>query len=362
MNKRSLLLLFIISFLCVIFTLNSLCIKYVDTKIDNIALKYKNASAVHFVDKYSQTNNKILSLKTGKKLTFALTVSCLFFFAFVTLPNYIVWLIFALFFSVYLIAYKLLLNNGIFISISCPMFSILTAKAFASAYNYNFKENVKQKFENVLGKYISKDITKKILKNNAEVELGGKKAQITVMFADIRGFTSLSETRKAEEVSLLLNEYFTELEPIIEKHNGVINKFIGDAVLVVFGDPTPDKNHALNAVKCAHELRAKVREIRERWIKEGKPKIDIGVGINTGEAFIGNVGSSNRFEYTVIGDTVNIASRIEDYNKICKTQILISENTYNKISQIVDVIKIREVSIKGKRQKINIYEVLRIIE
>ena len=182
------------------------------------------------------------------------------------------------------------------------------------------------------------------------------------MFADIRGFTSLSESHKAEEVSQLLNEYFTELEPIITKYNGVINKFIGDAVLVVFGDPTQDKLHAKNAVKCAYELRKKVKQIKQRWLEEGKPKIDIGIGINTGEAFIGNVGTKNRFEYTVIGDTVNIASRIEDYNKIYKTHILISENTYNKISQIVDVIKIREVSIKGKSKKINIYEVLRITE
>ena len=193
----------------------------------------------------------------------------------------------------------------------------------------------------------------------AGAELGGKRSEITVMFADIRGFTSLSESHKAEEVSQLLNEYFTELEPIITKYNGVINKFIGDAVLVVFGDPTQDKLHA---VKCAYELRKKVKQIKQRWLEEGKPKIDIGIGINTGEAFIGNVGTKNRFEYTVIGDTVNIASRIEDYNKIYKTHILISENTYNKISQIVDVIKIREVSIKGKSKKINIYEVLRITE
>ena len=122
------------------------------------------------------------------------------------------------------------------------------------------------------------------------------------------------------------------------------------------------KNHAQNAIKCANELRKKVKQIKEKWINENKPKIDIGIGINTGEAFIGNVGSSNRFEYTVIGDTVNIASRLEDYNKIYKTNLLISENTYTKISQIVDVIKIREVSIKGKQKKINIYEVLRIIE
>ncbi len=267
-----------------------------------------------------------------------------------------------IFLIAYLIAYKLLLNNFVYINIAGIIISAAVSKLYAGAYIHLFKENVDKKIENVLGKYISKDITNKILKNKAGAELGGKRSEITVMFADIRGFTSLSESHKAEEVSQLLNEYFTELEPIITKYNGVINKFIGDAVLVVFGDPTQDKLHAKNAVKCAYELRKKVKQIKQRWLEEGKPKIDIGIGINTGEAFIGNVGTKNRFEYTVIGDTVNIASRIEDYNKIYKTHILISENTYNKISQIVDVIKIREVSIKGKSKKINIYEVLRITE
>ena len=251
---------------------------------------------------------------------------------------------------------------ALYLNIAGIIISAAVSKLYAGAYIHLFKENVDKKIENVLGKYISKDITNKILKNKAGAELGGKRSEITVMFADIRGFTSLSESHKAEEVSQLLNEYFTELEPIITKYNGVINKFIGDAVLVVFGDPTQDKLHAKNAVKCAYELRKKVKQIKQRWLEEGKPKIDIGIGINTGEAFIGNVGTKNRFEYTVIGDTVNIASRIEDYNKIYKTHILISENTYNKISQIVDVIKIREVSIKGKSKKINIYEVLRITE
>ena len=291
-----------------------------------------------------------------------LGTSVLFLAVFVfyeTIPAIVFIIIFLI---AYLIAYKLLLNNFVYINIAGIIISAAVSKLYAGAYIHLFKENVDKKIENVLGKYISKDITNKILKNKAGAELGGKRSEITVMFADIRGFTSLSESHKAEEVSQLLNEYFTELEPIITKYNGVINKFIGDAVLVVFGDPTQDKLHAKNAVKCAYELRKKVKQIKQRWLEEGKPKIDIGIGINTGEAFIGNVGTKNRFEYTVIGDTVNIASRIEDYNKIYKTHILISENTYNKISQIVDVIKIREVSIKGKSKKINIYEVLRITE
>ena len=355
MNKK-ILLLFILSFLCVIFTFNNFCYKYSDTKIDRVI-------SVH-IQKKSITENKqtTVSVSENTKLLISLLTGCLFFTIFVYCSDIIAGLSLLLFIIAYLIAYKLCLDRQIFISLLSPFIAIATAKVFSLGYIVNFKENVDKKIENVLGKYISKDIKNKILKNKAEVSLGGKRSEITVMFADIRGFTSLSETRKAEEVSKLLSEYFSELEPIITKYKGVINKFIGDAVLVVFGDPETDKEHAKNAVKCAYELRKKVKNLREKWISEGKPKIDIGIGINTGEAFIGNVGTSNRFEYTVIGDTVNIASRIEDYNKIYKTNILISENTYSKISQLVDVIKIREVSIKGKRKKINIYEVLRITE
>lgn len=361
-NNKKLLLLFIFSFLCVIYTLNSFCYKHVDNRIDTFFVEQKYQTSDYKAINEQLDGKRILIVSEHKRLITALAVGCTFFLVFTFVPAIPSTLILLFFILAYFIAYKLCLNSFIFISIAGPVFSIAAAKVYSKGYISNFKENVDKRIENVLGKYISKDIKNKILKSSTAIALGGKRAEITVMFADIRGFTSLSETRKAEEVSLLLNEYFSELEPIISKYNGVINKFIGDAVLVVFGDPAGDKYHARSAVKCAYELRKKVKEIKQRWITEGKPKIDIGVGINTGEAFIGNVGTTNRFEYTVIGDTVNIASRIEDYNKIYKTHILISENTYTKISQLVDVIKIREVSIKGKSKKINIYEVLRITE
>lgn len=362
MNKKNVLLIFILSFLCVIFTLNNLCFKYADNRIDSFLLLKKYDSVENFNKAVSQNNSDIQIMNENTRLVITLTISVILFFVFSFTTPIQSSLIMIFFIIAYFISYKIAANHFLFINLFGVILSMIIAKIFADTYKKIFKENVNRKIENILGKYISKDIKNQILKNNAETELGGKRAEITVMFADIRGFTSLSETRKAEEVSQLLNEYFSELEPIINKYNGVINKFIGDAVLVVFGDPATDKFHAKSAVKCAYELRNKVKEIKQRWIEEGKPKIDIGVGINTGEAFIGNVGTQNRFEYTVIGDTVNIASRIEDYNKIYKTHVLISENTYNKISQIVDVIKIREVSIKGKTKKINIYEVLRITE
>lgn len=247
------------------------------------------------------------------------------------------------------------------INVITPIMLQIITMVVAYSYRFILEGRNKEKIQNAMGKYISQDVMQKVVKNIDHLALGGKRANVTVLFADIRGFTSMSENMSAEEVSIILNEYFTEIEPIITKYNGVINKFIGDAVMAIFGEPIQDKNHALNAVKCANEMLEKVDELQKKWLAEGKPKIEIGVGINTGEAFVGNIGSETRLEYTVIGDMVNLASRIESYNKVYKTRFLISSTTYEKVRDIADVIKISEVSIRGKSKKLNIYEVLRLV-
>ena len=250
--------------------------------------------------------------------------------------------------------------HGYMTSFIIPIVAQLVTLIFGYSFKFITENRNKEKIKQAMGKYLSQDIMKNVVNNIDDLKLGGKRAIVTVLFSDIRGFTSLSEKMTAEEVSMILNEYFAEMEPIITKYNGVINKFIGDAVMAIFGEPIQDINHPQNAVKCAYEMLKKVEYLREKWILEGKPKIEIGVGINTGEVFIGNIGTETRMEYTVIGDTVNLASRIESYNKVYKTNLLVSSSTYEHISDIADVIKISEVQIRGKAKKMNIYEVLRI--
>lgn len=262
------------------------------------------------------------------------------------------------------IAYLLLVffcaSKGYIMSYAVPLVSQFVTAIFAYSFKFISENRNKEKIKQAMGKYLSQDVMKNVVRNIDDLKLGGKRAVVTVLFSDIRGFTSLSEKMSAEEVSMILNEYFAEMEPIISKYNGVINKFIGDAVMAIFGEPIQDMNHAQNAVKCAYEMLKKVEYLREKWLFEGKPKIEIGVGINTGEVFIGNIGTETRMEYTVIGDTVNLASRIESYNKVYKTNLLVSSSTYASIADIADVIKISEVQIRGKAKKMNIYEVLRI--
>lgn len=262
----------------------------------------------------------------------------------------------------YLLASALCFYFGVVINVITPIVMFIITMIIAYVHKFVLENRSKEKVKSAMGKYMSEDVMKRVMLNIDNLGLGGKKANVTVLFADIRGFTSMSETMQAQQVSEILNEYFTEIEPIITKYNGIINKFIGDAVMAIFGEPIQDKNHPSNAVRCGYEMLLKVKELQKKWASEGKPKIEIGVGVNTGEVFVGNIGSVNRMEYTVIGDTVNLASRLESYNKVYKTKMLISSSTYAETKGIVDVMKISDVEIRGKAHRMDIYEVLKVID
>jgi len=318
--------------------------------VDIQASVYDNLTHNHFL-KMSGIFTSLLSFLILSILSFVLILRLKFFkgiFSIILVDIF------------FLIIVFMAATNGYLMSYATPLVCQFVTAVFGYSFKFISENRNKEKIKQAMGKYLSQDVMKNVVSNIDDLKLGGKRAIVTVLFSDIRGFTSLSEKMSAEEVSMILNEYFAEMEPIISKYNGVINKFIGDAVMAIFGEPIQDINHAQNAVKCAYEMLKKVEYLREKWLFEGKPKIEIGVGINTGEVFIGNIGTETRMEYTVIGDTVNLASRIESYNKVYKTNLLVSSSTYSHIAEIADVIKISEVQIRGKAKKMNIYEVLRI--
>lgn len=296
----------------------------------------------------------------GQELLILLTITVLTFLIISKCPFFISIALLLLMAVGYIGCCILCYQKGISIHVITPLMLELLTTIFGYSYRFLQEGKNKEKIKQAMGKYLSQDIMKNVVQNIDDIKLGGKRANVTVLFADIRGFTSMSEKMSAEDVSKILNEYFSEIEPIITKYNGVINKFIGDAVMAIFGEPIQDINHPVNAVKCAYEMLKKVEQLQDKWLFEGKPKIEIGIGINTGEAFVGNIGSETRLEYTVIGDTVNLASRIESYNKVYRTNFLISSSTYSHVSSIADVIKISEVQIRGKSKKMDIYEILRL--
>lgn len=260
----------------------------------------------------------------------------------------------------YILAAACCFYFDVVINVITPVVMFVISTIFAYTNKYVVENKNKEKVKSAMGKYMSQDVMQRVVENIDNLGLGGKRAVVTVLFSDIRGFTSLSEKMPAQQVSEFLNEYFSEMEPIITSYNGIINKFIGDAIMAIFGEPIQDENHAQNAVKCAYAMLQRVEKLHKKWAREGKPEIEIGIGINTGEVFVGNIGSVNRMEYTVIGDTVNLASRLEGYNKMYQTKMLISSSTYKAVRQIADVIRIPEVQIRGKANKIDIYEVLKV--
>ena len=269
-------------------------------------------------------------------------------------------LVTAILLLMYYILSLVMINNRILVMIITPV--IVELLVFCVGYSYKFfiEDRTKKKLQKAMGKYLSKDIMKKVVKDMDDIEVGGKRADVSVLFVDIRGFTSISEKLPPEEVIEILNEYIATIEPIVRKYDGVVNKFIGDAIMAIFGEPIVRQEHAKNAVLCADEILQAMSEFQAKLLNQGKPKIEVGLSINSGEVFIGNIGSSERLEYTVIGDVVNTASRIEAFNKIYKTKFLISEETYKRVRNFVEIIEIKDVDIRGKANTINIYEVLRI--
>ncbi len=241
-----------------------------------------------------------------------------------------------------------------------PILTMFVCALLKKLYVVITTDKTSEMMKLAMGKYVSKDVMKKIVSNLDKLKLGGVRTEVTILFVDIRNFTQISESLNPSDVTSILNEYFSTIEPIIAKYNGVINKYMGDGVLAVFGEPIKTENHSLNAIYCGIEILEKVKILREKLLSENKPKIEIGIGVNTGEVFVGNIGTEERLEYTIIGDNVNLAYRIESYNQILKTQFLISEFTYEYVKDVVDVVKLTHVEIKGKSKPIDIYEVLKI--
>ena len=212
--------------------------------------------------------------------------------------------------------------------------------------------------KNTFAKYVPKEVVAELLDKPELVKLGGETRVATILFSDIADFTSVSEKMPPDLLVKLLNAYFTEMTNIILAQKGIIDKYIGDAIMAEFGIPLAFSNHADHAVTAALYMQQRLAQLQKGWKKEGLPPLHCRVGINTGSMIVGNIGSENGFDYTVIGDAVNLASRIEGVNKYYGTFLLVSQGTMERLtpgmfkSRIVDFIR-----VKGKRRAVNIYEV-----
>ena len=233
----------------------------------------------------------------------------------------------------------------------------------SDAFN-DMTESIKDKefMRTTFGKIVDPNVRDYLLKGN--VALGGETRNVTIMFCDIRNFTAMSESMSPEKVVSLLNKYFTEMEKCISKNHGIINKYIGDAVMGIFGAPVKSENHALDAFNAAMEMRVALVALNKKLEGSDFPQIAFGIGLHSGDVLAGNIGAENRIEYTVIGDTVNTASRIESLCKSYQKDLLISESTCQLILDSVvgknstgqnDFVFVDEADIRGKTEKVKLF-------
>ncbi|MBM4289458.1 MAG: adenylate/guanylate cyclase domain-containing protein [Deltaproteobacteria bacterium] len=207
-------------------------------------------------------------------------------------------------------------------------------------------------------RYVSQSLVEMIISHPEELRLGGKEVEVTVLFSDLAGFTAISENLSPESLIHLLNEYFSTMTDIILTCRGTVDKFIGDAIMAFWGAPLPARDHALTACKAALAMQEALRPLQTAWQERGLPLLMARLGFHTGPAIVGNVGSRDRFNYTVMGDTVNLASRLEGVNKVYGTTILASETTYQQAADAFLFREVDQVRVKGRQQPVTIYELL----
>jgi adenylate cyclase len=229
---------------------------------------------------------------------------------------------------------------------------VLTESFNQMAKSLREKEMIKRAFT----RYVAREVVDEILKDPEHLALTGERRQVTVLFCDIRGFTPLSERLTPEQVVSLLNEFYDLMIDTTFKHDGTLDKFLGDAVMAIFGAPIPHPDHAIRAIRTALAMQAGVTTLAAKRISEGKEPISVGIGVSAGEAVAGTVGTEDRMEYTVIGASVNLAARLESNSK--PGQILISGRTYRMVAGQVEARPLGAIRVKGKEQEVEVYEVL----
>lgn len=251
-----------------------------------------------------------------------------------------------------------LFNKGIVVAVIWPLFFIVVLYMTLTFYRYFTEERSKKELRQTFQKYVSPAIVEEILADPANIQLGGRKSNLTVFFSDVRGFTTISEKLDPRALSDLLNSYLTPMTELVFANRGTLDKYMGDAVMAFFGAPISYADHAKYACRCALLSVKKAMELRQAFEKQGLPPIDLGIGLNTGEVSVGNMGSETVRSYTVMGDAVNLASRLEGINKEYGTRIVLSEMTYKNAKDNFVCREIDWVRVKGKLQPVKIFELI----
>ena len=249
-------------------------------------------------------------------------------------------------------------SHRVMVDYVAPSFALFFSFVSSLVFNYVTEGRSKRKFKDAFAKYVSPHVAEEISKNIDDLKVDvGERKEVTILFSDIRNFTSMSEKLPPEEVVRLLNRYFHVMVEVIFRFDGTLDKYIGDAIMAFFGAPKSDPEHAKKACLAAISMQEELIRLNREWEEEGIMPMAVGIGINTGEVVVGNIGSERRIDYTVIGDHVNLASRLEGVNKEFGTSIIISEFTLGGVEGL-EVRDLGEVNVKGKEYPVKIFELL----
>ena len=265
-------------------------------------------------------------------------------------------------FATYMLVYR-----HLWIYLVLPVSNMFTVFFGQTIIRFFIEEKKAREIRGIFSRYVSPKIVEALITDSDSARLGGEQREITVLFSDVVGFTNLSEKLPPEEVVKRLNEYFNDMVGIIFEHDGTLNKFIGDALMAFWGAPIAQPDHAALAVRCALDMVKRMSELQAQWEAEGKTVIDIGIGINTGEVLVGNIGAEGKqMDYTIIGDNVNLGSRVEALTRKYKVKVLATEFTVERCKPAIEsgtldgtplFRGIESVVVKGKEQPVGIYSV-----
>ena len=256
------------------------------------------------------------------------------------------------------VTYIILAAKGLYIPVAAPQLMLFLGVILPAIEQAVSQELEKRRVRNLFSRFISPEMVGQLIETQ-DINSLNKRANLSILFSDIRGFTSLSEKLSPEEVVSVLNPYLEAMTKIIDQFGGTVDKYEGDAILAFFGEPVVHEDHALRAVRTAVEMRAALAELDRQWERDGQPyHIEIGIGINSGEVFVGLLGSAQRINYTIIGDNVNLASRLQDLTKTYQWPILVSESTYEQIKDEFEAQLVDSVIVKGRSEAVKVYKVL----
>ncbi len=249
-------------------------------------------------------------------------------------------------------------GHHVWMELVFPEGALALTYAASATIEYLTEGRQRRMLRAVFDKYMAAEVVDEIMRHPEGIKLGGEKKELTIFFSDVAGFTTISEKLDPEDLVVLLNEYLTAMTDIILHHRGNVNKYLGDGIMAIFGAPRGEANHATLACHAALENQTALARLREQWKAQGHPEVIARIGINSGPLVVGNVGSQVRMEYTVMGDSVNLASRLEGANKFYDTLILLGPRTYELAKPDIEAREVDRLRVKGKLEPVVVYELM----